>query len=801
MTKKKDKKLKKLKKAGINLIDLGIEKVERRRAEAPKKKQQDSEERSATASETGRKAEGKRASRTKAVSQAKEESKARQRKERAPKREQGNAASGRTELEDRAKRSSKRGRSRRQQREQDSLKLKGSLEGSSRQGRRPSGKKAKSERRPAARLDESRIFEGVFSQHQKGFGFVTVEGREQDIFIPADRTGEAFHRDTVRVYLEKEADPNGAFRAEGRIIEVRDHEIKELIGIYHSHKSFGFVIPDDRRVLSDIYVQRGESLGAATGDKVVVSLKSYGDRQHKPEGIVTEVLGRANDKGVDITSAVRSSQVPYAFPEAVEEELKNIPGTVRKRELSGRRDFRGELCVTIDGDDSKDFDDAVSLSFDKESGLYELGVHIADVAEYVKEGSALDTEAKLRGTSIYLPDRVIPMLPEKLSNGICSLNEGVDRLTLSCIMKIDAKGEIRDYDICEGVIRSRRRLTYKYVYSLLTDKTVRSAEKDKELLRMLKLMLKLSKLIRRKREREGSIDFDLPESVIKLDRNGRVREISRYEINDANRLIEDFMLSANETVAREFEKRKLPFLYRVHEGPSDEKAEELISLVQGLGFSIRKPKDGLRDPRELSKLLKKTEGSPESVLIERVALRSMSKAKYMTECLGHYGLSKKYYTHFTSPIRRYPDLQIHRIIKEAIRNGGGLKPRRKAHYDKLLPKVAELCSDNERRADELERDCDKLKKCEYMRHFVGERFEAVISGVTGYGFYAELPNTCEGMVHVSTLTDDHYVFDDKRLRLVGERRGRVFALGDRVAVVVTAADKLERTIDFRLCYE
>lgn len=779
MTKKKDKKikLKKLKKAGL-IIDLGLEKVYIKKSSkeaAPKK--------------------GKtRAERPGQRDLREEKTKSDDSKKRAL----NEVRPGKVQTEEKQVSSRESRAKRRYNKKQgdEQLMLKGSLNSRSdrKRGRRPA-------RRKTRELDQSRIFSGSFTQHQKGFGFVTVEGREQDIFIPADKTDGAFHGDKVRIFLEKEADPSGAYRAEGRILDVEEHGITELIGIFHRNKGFGFVVPDDRRVLSDIYVAAKNSLGAKNGDKVVVKLKSYGDRQHKPEAEVSEILGAASDKGVDITSAVRASKVPYAFPEEVELELRSIPDSVSGNELKGRRDFRDTLCMTIDGEDSKDFDDAVSISFDRERRIYELSVHIADVAEYVKEGSALDKEAKERGTSVYLPDRVIPMLPEKLSNGICSLNEGVDRLTLSCIMHIDEKGNILDHEICEGVIRSRRRLTYKYVWALLSDKETAKAERDKELLRSLKLMHRLSKLIRKKREKDGSIDFDLPESVINLGKNGAVRDISRYEINDANRLIEDFMLSANETVAMDFEKRQVPFLYRVHEAPSEEKAEELISLVQGLGFSVRKSKDGLKDPRELRKLLRKTAGRPEAILIERVALRSMSKAKYLTECLGHYGLSKKYYTHFTSPIRRYPDLQIHRIIKEVLHSGGKLKIRRRKHYQEILPKVAERCSELERRADELERDCDKIKKCEYMRHFIGERFEAVISGVTAYGFYAELPNTCEGMVHVSSLTDDHYVFDDKKLRLVGERRGRVFSLGQRVAIVVTAADKLERTIDFRLCYE
>ena len=659
--------------------------------------------------------------------------------------------------------------------------------------------KRKYKRRPETRKGISgqrTTLSGKYMQHQKGFGFVRVEGRDQDIFIPADRTGNALNGDTVNILLEKEASSDGAMRAEGRVLSVEQRGVTELVGSFHKHKNFGFVVPDDVHFITDIYVDKADFCDADSGDKVIVKIRSYGDRRHKPEGVITEVIGKPGQKGVDITSAVRASGLPFSFSDEIRAELCDIPDKVRKKDLRGRRDFRDQLCVTIDGDDSKDFDDAVSLSYDRGSGIFELYVHIADVAEYVAEGSELDKEARLRGTSVYLPDRVIPMLPAKLSNGICSLNEGVDRLTLSCIMRIDKKGEIISHEIAEGVIRSRRRLTYKYVHELLTDKEAARGEKDKELLRMLRLMLRLSKLLRKRRKGMGAIDFDLPESVIRLDEKGRAVEIAPYEITEANRLIEDLMLAANETVAREFCERKVPFLYRIHEAPSEEKAEELISLVQGLGFSIKRDKNGLKDPRALSRILQKTEGSPEAALIEKTALRSMSKARYSTECVGHYGLSKEFYTHFTSPIRRYPDLQIHRIIKEWIR-GEGLKKKRTRHYEEILPSVAEACSESEKKADELERDCEKLKKCEYMSRFIGDEFDGIISGVTAYGFYVELPNTCEGMVHVSSLVDDHYTFDEKKLCLTGDRRHRTFCLGQKVHIIVVSSDKMMRTIDFR----
>ncbi len=644
---------------------------------------------------------------------------------------------------------------------------------------------------------DKKTFEGIYRQHQKGFGFVSVEGRERDIFIPADCTGSALNGDLVKVLVEKPSKSGSDLRDEGRILSVIEHGIKELVGSFHKRKSYGFVVADDPRFLLDVYVPADRSLNASSGDRVVVSITDYGDRRRKPEGRITEILGGPNDKGVDITAAVRSSGVSYSFPDGVREELCDIPDRIRKRSLRGRRDLRDELCVTIDGEDSKDFDDAVGLIYDREREIYRLSVHIADVAEYVREGSELDREAQKRGTSIYLPDRVIPMLPKKLSNGICSLNEGEDRLCLSCIMEIDKKGSIVGHEILETVIRSRRRLTYGYVNELLTDRKAAALEKDRELLCMLRHMHRLSHILRRRRMSEGSLDFDLPESVIRLDDKGRVISIAPYETNDANRLIEDMMLAANETVALEFYKRRLPFLYRSHETPSPEKAEELVELMQALGYGVKRSRNCLRDPKELQRLLRKAEGRPEEALIKKLALRSMSKARYTTECIGHYGLSKRFYTHFTSPIRRYPDLQIHRIIKESLREER-LKKKRVRHYERILQKVAADCSELERRADELERDCEKLKKCEYMARFIGEEFDGIISGVTSYGFYVELPDTCEGMVHVSSLTDDHYSFDEKRLRLSGDRRGRTFSLGDQVHIIVVASDKQMRTIDFRV---
>lgn len=635
---------------------------------------------------------------------------------------------------------------------------------------------------------------GVFQSNARGFGFVTVEGREQDIFIPADRIGEALNGDKVRITIEKEG---GEKRAEGRIIKVLEHANTEIVGIYSKNKNFGFVIPDNQRILKDIFIPAGKDKKALNGDKVVVKLVNYGDKKSKPEGVITEVLGNIKDKGVDILSLVKSYDIPEYFPEEVEKELKKIPDSVEFEQVEGRLDLRNVQMVTIDGDDAKDLDDAVSLTYHEEKEMYELGVHIADVSEYVKEKSPLDKEALARGTSVYLTDRVIPMLPKKLSNGICSLNQGEDRLALSCIMWINKKGEIVDHKIAETIIHVDRRMSYKNVDAIITKNDARRKEQFSEFVPMFMQMKELSAILRNRRKLRGGIDFDFPETRITLDAKGKPIKIEAAEINDANRLIEDFMLAANETVAEEFYWRELPFLYRTHEAPEPDKIRELAAFAGGLGFTLRQPKDEHVHPKQIQELLKKIESDPAEAVIERMTLRSMKQARYTTECSGHFGLAAPYYTHFTSPIRRYPDLQIHRIIKESLHDGG-LSKKRIMHYEELLPDVAVKSSQLERRAEEAERECTKMKMCEYMSKHIGEEFDGIISGVTAFGLYVELENTCEGMVHVTTLTDDYYIYDEQKLEMRGEHTFKTYSLGQKVHIVVSGADKLLRTIDFRI---
>lgn len=660
---------------------------------------------------------------------------------------------------------------------------------------------------------------GIFCGHPKGFGFVTVEGMEQDVFIPEDRTGAALHGDRVQIVVESQ-DRVGGRRAEGSVLKVLEHANKEVVGYYQKSKGFGFVIPDNQKISKDIFIPQGCDMGAVTGHKVVARIKEFGDANHKPEGVVTEILGHVNDPGTDILSIVRAYGLPEEFPPEVMDEVEGcpdevaVPGMTRDEEtwdgpygigdltspadwtgdLAGRLDLRGLRTVTIDGEDAKDLDDAVTLCRNGQGG-YILGVHIADVSHYVKEGRPLDKEALKRGTSVYLVDRVIPMLPHKLSNGICSLNAGTDRLALSCIMELDDQGNVLDHKIAETVIHVDRRMTYTAVNAIVTDGDETVMAEYEGFVPMFMLMKEVSDILREKRKKRGAIDFDFPESKIILDAQGKPLEIKPYERNAATKIIEDFMLAANETVAEDYFWQSLPFLYRTHDNPDPEKMKQLGTFIHNFGYFIRL-QQGEIHPKELQKLLDKIEGTPEEVLLSRLTLRSMKQAKYTTLCSGHFGLAARYYTHFTSPIRRYPDLQIHRIIKESLK--GGLGDKRAGHYEAILPGVAMQTSALERRAEEAERETDKLKKCEYMSRFIGQEFDGVISGVTNWGLYVELPNTVEGLVRISELRDDYYIFDEQHYELVGEMTRKTFKLGQPIRVQVASTDRLLRTVDFIL---
>lgn len=702
---------------------------------------------------------------------------------------------------------------------------------------------------------------GIFSAHPRGFGFVTIEGREGDVFVAPDNTRDAMDGDTVQVIVEE---AEGRQRAEAVVVKVLSRANETVIGTFEKNKRFGFVMPDNPRITVDVFIPEGKDMGAVTGHKVIVKLTSFGGQRKNPEGRVIQILGHRNDPGVDILSIIKAYGLPESYPEDVMEETAGVPEELTAEMIDeelqkGRTDLRDVPMVTIDGEDAKDLDDAVSVSKETVNGrtVYHLGVHIADVTHYVTERSALDREALKRGTSVYLVDRVIPMLPHRLSNGICSLNAGTDRLALSCLMDLDEKGNVIGHKICESVVRIDRRMTYTAVNAILeaekekrelieqnsltegreageasdnTDfaeaaeapdfdeepvyltKKERAAylaeqqakkeaeefkqnclEEYRDWIPMFLLMDETAKVLRSKRMARGAVDFDFPECKIILDEKGRPQDIRPYERNDANMLIEDFMLAANETVAEDYFWQQIPFLYRTHEKPDEEKIKRFGILLHNFGYSIRL-QNGELHPKEMQKLLSRVSGTQEEAMLSRLALRSMKQAKYTTDCVGHFGLAAKYYTHFTSPIRRYPDLQIHRIIKENLH--GKLDQKRLNHYGKILQEVSVWTSQRERLAEEAERETDKAKKVQYMQRRIGEIYEGVISGISNYGFYVELPNTVEGMVRLSDLQDDYYVFDETRYELVGELSRRKYKLGQPIMVQVAAVDRHMKTIDF-----
>ena len=634
--------------------------------------------------------------------------------------------------------------------------------------------------------------EGTFIGHPKGFGFVEIEGQDEDIFIPESDTGTAMHQDKVRIIIRDEKKEGK--RQEGVVVKVLERGMPEIVGTYQLNRDFGFVISDNPKFSKDIFIPRKEAAGIKNGDKVIAVITDYGSGNKNPEGKIKENLGNIRTPGTDILAIVKSFGIPSEFPEKVMKQAQRVPDHVLDADRDGRLDLRHLQTVTIDGEDAKDLDDAISLT--KERDIYHLGVHIADVSNYVQYNSALDREALKRGTSVYLADRVVPMLPERLSNGICSLNQGEDRLALSCLMDINEKGKVVSHQIAETVINVNERMCYTDVKNILEDTDEEAKKRYDALIPMFFMMKELSGILRNSRHHRGSIDFDFPESKIILNAAGKAIDVKPYEANVATKIIEDFMLMANETVAQEYCTEEIPFVYRTHDNPDPERVESLLTLLHNQGVKIQKAKEEIT-PKEIQQIIESIEGLPNEAMISRLVLRSMKQAKYTTECSGHFGLAAKYYCHFTSPIRRYPDLQIHRIIKDNLR-GRLMREGRTEHYAEILDEVARQSSVCERRADEAERESDKLKKAEYMSYHLGEEFEGIISGVTGWGLYVELPNTVEGLVHVNTLRDDYYVFDQESYELRGEMTKKVYKLGDKVRVRVAEADKMLKTVDFEL---
>ena len=639
------------------------------------------------------------------------------------------------------------------------------------------------------------LAEGVFIGNARGFGFVETAEDEEDIFIPADAVNTALHQDRVQVLLKKEQ--KAGKRREGTVIKILERGTTEVVGTFQREGDYGFVLCDNQKISRDIYISPKNSHGIRDGEKVVVQILDYGSDRRKPEGKITESLGNIHAPGADILAVVKSYGIPSEFPVRVMNQAMRVPDHVLEADWDGREDLTGLMTVTIDGEDARDLDDAVSLV--KEGDIYHLGVHIADVSNYVQGGSAIDKEALKRGTSVYLADRVIPMLPERLSNGICSLNQGVERLTLSCLMDIDENGTVVSHKITESVIRVDRRMSYEQVRCILEDGETEISREYEEFVPMFFLMKELSGILRGCRHNRGSIDFDFPESKIILNGAGRAIDVKPYETSVATEIIEDFMLLANETVAKEYCKGEYPFVYRTHENPDPEKVEELLMLLHNQGINVRKSGQEIT-PKEIQEILESIHDLPNETMISRLTLRTMKQAKYTTECSGHFGLAARYYCHFTSPIRRYPDLQIHRIIRDNLR--GRLKREGKTeHYREILEEVARQSSVCERRAQEAERESDKMKKAEYMSYHLGEEFDGIISGVTGYGLYVELTNTVEGLVHITALKDDYYMFDQEAHELRGELTKKVYHLGQKIRVRVADADAVKRSVDFTIAGE
>ena len=636
---------------------------------------------------------------------------------------------------------------------------------------------------------------GTFIGTGREFGFVECPDMEGDIFIPAKYTNYAMHSDTVEVEFSPFVTDKSK-SCEGKVVRIVERGIKRVVGTYDAGRGFGFCIPDNNKIGDDIFIEKSNSMGAASGHKVIVEIIKYPSGRMKAEGKVTEILGHINDPGVDVLSIVEAYEIPNTFRDKVFNQAERCPDEVSPEDIAYREDLRDVTMVTIDGEDAKDLDDAISVS--RKGDGYELGVHIADVTNYVQEGSALDKEALKRGTSVYLADRVIPMLPHRLCNGICSLNAGENRLALSVIMDIDRDGNITSHRISETVINVNERMSYTAVAAILEDRDDALKERYASLIDFFYLAHEIAGKLRSKRGVRGSVNFDMPETVIDVDKDGKPIDIRPYEANIATGIIEDFMLAANETIASHFFWEEVPFLYRVHESPDPDKVRKLETLINNFGYHFKASAENIH-PKEFQKLLDNVAGKPEDSLITRITLRSMKQARYSPVCSGHFGLACDYYCHFTSPIRRYPDLQIHRIIKDELH--GRLDESKFNHYQILLPSVAEKSSKLERRAAEAEREVEKLKKVQYMSNRIGEEFEGIISGLTSYGIYVELPNTVEGMIRLSSLEGDFYEYDDKEYEVKGKHTGRNFKLGETLKIIVNSTDEFMRTIDFCLAPE
>lgn len=641
--------------------------------------------------------------------------------------------------------------------------------------------------------EKMNLIKGKISAHAKGFAFLLPEDTSlSDVFIPPNELNTAMNGDIVMVRLNSQSSGS---RQEGTVIRILERAIQRVVGTYTETRNFGFVIPDDKKITSDIFIPKNGKNGAAEGHKVVVKLTSYPEGRMNAEGEVETILGHKNDPGIDILSVIHKHGLPGEFPADAMEQASSTPDTIDEKDLKDRRDLRDQVIVTIDGAGAKDLDDAVTVT-KLDDGSYKLGVHIADVSHYVTENSPIDKEALERGTSVYLVDRVIPMIPHRLSNGICSLNPKVDRLTLSCEMTINSQGQVTEHEIFQSVIKTTERMTYSDVNKILVDDDEELKQKYEPLVPMFKDMERLAQILRDKRMDRGAVDFDFKEAKVLVDDEGAVKDVVIRERSVAEKLIEEFMLVANETVAEHFHWMNVPFIYRIHEEPNAEKLQKFLEFVTTFGYVVKGTAGNIH-PRALQSILDAVRDRPEETVISTVMLRSMKQAKYDPQSLGHFGLSTEFYTHFTSPIRRYPDLIVHRLIRTYLINGK-VDEATQEKWAERLPDIAEHTSSMERRAVDAERETDDLKKAEYMLDKIGEEFDGMISSVTNFGMFVELPNTIEGLVHVSFMTDDYYRFDEQHFAMIGERTGNVFRIGDEITVKVVDVNKDERNIDFEI---
>ena len=635
-------------------------------------------------------------------------------------------------------------------------------------------------------------YDGIYRKNQKGFGFVKIEDQEDEIYIAKENSKNALNGD--RVLIEIIEEKNKVKKAEGKVVKILKHEKDTIVGRFENNKNFGFVVPDDKNFGTDIFISKKNFGKARNNHKVLVKIIKYPEKGKKAEGKIIEVLGNVNEAGVDMLSLIKEHNLPSTFPEPVVEEAKKCGNQIDENDIARRRDLRQDMIFTIDGEDAKDLDDAVKVS-KLENGNYKLDVHIADVSYYVRPNSLLDQEALLRGTSIYMLGRVIPMLPRELSNGICSLNAGEDRFTLSCSMEINQKGEVISSDVYKAVINVTERMTYTNVQKILDYSDEEIVNRYKPYISEFKLMEELAIILKNKRLEQGYLNLDIPESKIELDMDGRVTNIKKYETTFANEIIEQFMLTANETIAEKFFWLDAPFIYRVHEKPDYEKVQELNKFLFNFGLRIKANKDNIY-PKEFAKILEEVKGKEEEKVVSNLVLRTLKVARYEATNEGHFGIASKYYCHFTSPIRRYPDLFIHRIISKYLENNYDVEESFVEEYKKQAEERAKQSSERENIATKVERESEDIKKAEYMEGRIGEEYEGIISSVTSFGIFVELENTVEGLIRFDDLGDEYFIYDEERKMLIGEHTKTTYKIGDKINIRVKDASKLMRTVDF-----